>query len=594
MIECLIKDSLPFNILKSPNFQSFISSLNPRFQIPNINSIKESIAFLYDNSANEIQSKLTNDCHFASITTDFWTASHQKKGYMGITCSWISEKFEPIEILLNLIHVPHPHTGIVIKNILETEIQKWDLDKKITSITTDNGSNMVLGLRLLKNSLGIERTSCTAHTLQLCVKKALNFNDNIKALVLRARRLALFFNSPKQLEALFKQQERLREDYPNNLKPIYDVATRWNSTYYSWVRLLDLKKAISILQSHMIFDSNSETKRDGRKLQKILLDDNEWHLIKQLVEVLEKFDTITSTLSGKNFVTLSLVTPIIFFLKKFFLETLITMRNEEENDNNNDFDDEIIESINSEDFLEESDDESFLPLEENNEDEVELYEENNGERRKKKINISRPVNTEGLYEKVILTLFTSLNHYWSTPSHLALFASALDPRFKHLKFISDRQRNEVLVSLKNQYSLLKQQEDEQINNQTHLTNLRSVNLPLRTNPDRQKNIFDNLFDDLQQFEQEQDEFEKYFFSLPLASRSVDPFIWWNQQKHELPIMSKLAKKYLCISATSVPSERLFSDVGNHITPSRNRLSHDIVSKLVFLKRNSREINIFNY
>ena len=101
LIECLIKDSLPFNILKSPNFQSFISSLNPRFQIPNINSIKESIAFLYDNSANEIQSKLTNDCHFASITTDFWTASHQKKGYMGITCSWISEKFEPIEILLN-------------------------------------------------------------------------------------------------------------------------------------------------------------------------------------------------------------------------------------------------------------------------------------------------------------------------------------------------------------------------------------------------------------------------------------------------------------------------------------------------------------
>ena len=133
---------------------------------------------------------------------------------------------------------------------------------------------------------------------------------------------------------MFKQQERLREDYPNNLKPIYDVATRWNSTYYSWVRLLDLKKAISILQSHMIFDSNSETKRDGRKLQKILLDDNEWHLIKQLVEVLEKFDTITSTLSGKNFVTLSLVTPIIFFLKKIFLETLITMRNEEENDNN--------------------------------------------------------------------------------------------------------------------------------------------------------------------------------------------------------------------------------------------------------------------
>ena len=59
-----------------------------------------------------------------------------------------------------------------IKDVLEREIQKWDLDENITSITTDNGSNMVLGLRLLKNSLGIERTSCTAHTLQLCIKKA--------------------------------------------------------------------------------------------------------------------------------------------------------------------------------------------------------------------------------------------------------------------------------------------------------------------------------------------------------------------------------------------------------------------------------------
>ncbi|CAJ0850677.1 3649_t:CDS:1, partial [Entrophospora sp. SA101] len=37
------------------------------------------------------------------------------------------------------------------------------------------------------------------------------------------------------------------------------------------------------------------------KIAKILLDDNEWHLIKQLVEILKQFDTITSTLSGRGF-----------------------------------------------------------------------------------------------------------------------------------------------------------------------------------------------------------------------------------------------------------------------------------------------------
>ncbi|CAJ0895682.1 5933_t:CDS:2 [Entrophospora sp. SA101] len=37
-------------------------------------------------------------------------------------------------------------------------------------------------------------------------------------------------------------------------------------------------------------------------------------------------------------------------------------------------------------------------------------------------------------------------------------------------------------------------------------------------------------------------------------------------------MPNVTAKYLHLSATSVPSEKLFSDVGNHITPKRNRLS----------------------
>ena len=87
LIEFLIKDSIPFYILKSPSFQKFIHSLNPQFKIPNTNLIKESITHLYNISFDEIRNKLLNTCQFASLTTDFWTASHQKKGYMGITCS---------------------------------------------------------------------------------------------------------------------------------------------------------------------------------------------------------------------------------------------------------------------------------------------------------------------------------------------------------------------------------------------------------------------------------------------------------------------------------------------------------------------------
>ncbi|CAG8674435.1 10480_t:CDS:1, partial [Ambispora gerdemannii] len=67
-----------------------------------------------------------------------------------------------------------------------------------------------------------------------------------------------------------------------------------------------------------------------------------------------------------------------------------------------------------------------------------------------------------------------------------------------------------------------------------------------------------------------EEFEKYLKipELPALEKN-DPIIWWRANKSEYPILSQLACKYLTIPATSVPSECLFSDMGNLITSKQN-------------------------
>ncbi len=99
-------------------------------------------------------------------------------------------------------------------------------------------------------------TACAAHTIQLSVKKALKINNEIKALVLRARRLILFFKTPKQWERLENVQKKL--NYTQILKPILDVKTRWNSTYMAWNRLICLKNAILDLIKDMEIDSDRD------------------------------------------------------------------------------------------------------------------------------------------------------------------------------------------------------------------------------------------------------------------------------------------------------------------------------------------------
>ncbi|CAL9703630.1 unnamed protein product [Knipowitschia caucasica] len=80
------------------------------------------------------------------------------------------------------------------------------------------------------------------------------------------------------------------------------------------------------------------------------------------------------------------------------------------------------------------------------------------------------------------------------------------------------------------------------------------------------------------------ELNSYLVS-PTIDSEDDPLSWWNVHQVNFPHLSKLARKYLCIPASSSPSERLFSTSGNVVTCQRTCLKPANVSMLVFLAKN---------
>ena len=74
--------------------------------------------------------------------------------------------------------------------------------------------------------------------------------------------------------------------------------------------------------------------------------------------------------------------------------------------------------------------------------------------------------------------------------------------------------------------------------------------------------------------------------IPQISVSSNPLLWWEENCVYLPFLANLAKARLCIPATSVPSERIFSTAGDIVTAQRAALNSEIVDKLIFLKKNS--------
>ena len=139
-----------------------------------------------------------------SLTTDLWTGRN-RKGFIGITCSYVDSDFTLKEITLTVQYVRYPHTAKNIAECIENILQQWKIRDLTTAITTDNASNMKKCVELLN---GIKWVGCFSHTLQLVIGKGLFVAQN---LILRVKRLIDFFMTPKQSERL----EKIQKDHPS-------------------------------------------------------------------------------------------------------------------------------------------------------------------------------------------------------------------------------------------------------------------------------------------------------------------------------------------------------------------------------------------
>jgi len=76
---------------------------------------------------------------------------------------------------------------------------------------------------------------------------------------------------------------------------------------------------------------------------------------------------------------------------------------------------------------------------------------------------------------------------------------------------------------------------------------------------------------------------KLYLSLPLCDEDINSLEWWKDNQSKLPNLSRMARDYLGIPATSVPSEEIFSLGKNLITDKRNRLAGKTIRVCMYLK-----------
>jgi len=75
------------------------------------------------------------------------------------------------------------------------------------------------------------------------------------------------------------------------------------------------------------------------------------------------------------------------------------------------------------------------------------------------------------------------------------------------------------------------------------------------------------------------EFEKYL------SIDSDPILWWKEKQNDLYSLAILTKVFLCIPASSIAGERVFSKAGYLMSQGRTSLSAKSVDSFLFISCN---------
>ena len=181
--------------------------------------------------------------------------------------------------------------------------------------------------------------------------------------------------------------------------------------------------------------------------------------------------------------------------------------------------------------------------------------------------------TENQTTPLAMALFTELSLRFDeflTEDYLKI-TTALDPRFKFRKVEA-----EICKKLR---TLLPEPEKQ-----------KNVSEAKPEWEDKKKrstfwSFWDEDDEDIQETSSAADLELQYYCKMPNLQRTCNPLEWWKAQCHALPELSKLARKFLCIPATSVPSERVFSKAGEIVSKRRASIKPKHVDMLIFLNKN---------
>lgn len=299
----ICRDYQPISVVENEGFQNLVKLLTGGlYKIPSRKTINSLIEKKYEAVSSLFREKIKHVPSY-TLTTDIWTETLQTRSYLGVTLHF-AENYETESVTLGVIELSERHTAEYITDQLNLVMDNWSLEKeKVAAIITDGAKNISKAAETLFGKK--KHLHCFAHQINLVAERGIASCENLTNLIKKMKDIITWFKQ----SANASDDLRKFQDSENIKKLIQQVPTRWNSTYYSISRFLELREIINQIVNRY---PSAPSMINAREAQMLI----------EVQKVLLPLEAATKQMSGEKYTTSSVVIPMICNIKTSIQETL--------------------------------------------------------------------------------------------------------------------------------------------------------------------------------------------------------------------------------------------------------------------------------
>ncbi|XP_030273111.1 zinc finger BED domain-containing protein 1-like isoform X1 [Sparus aurata] len=520
----VVKRLHPFSEVESPSYRDMIHSINPKYTPPTRDYLTNIlIPSWYQVEKSNIITDLCEVNHIA-LTCDGWTSLTQDH-YPTVTVHYLVEGSMRQKVLATKA-VYTAQTGIVVAEEIGDILKEFGVFEKVVAVTLDNAANMDVAIKRLQ----FVKIGCFAHSLNLAAQ-SLYSSSLVGQWTAKIRAIIVWMKRSSMAKVVLREKQDVLKLPKHSL--ILDVRTRWNSLFLMLERFLEQYPAIQAASFDQRLRKNMERDRLDR------LTDGDFTKAEDFIRLMRVLYTCTLCVSTEKSPTAGQILPIIQKLEKHFAAE-------------------------------------------------------NGD----------TVFVADLKKRVWGNLST---RYKNEDNRFFLEeATALDPRFKKKMdntAVWERIKGKLLANSEQSVAVhdhaegagMTQGEGKQEGVETE-SEEEEENQPLPSKQSK-KSPLEELFAEedavkrtsqerlMMSMEERAEKEIQTYRAMPPTITSSDPAAWFWAQRQTYPLLSCLAFSYLCVQASSTPSERVFSTAGNTICAERARLLPEKADVIIFLNKN---------